>query len=51
MLRHTPVLLPEVLDALPPKCKTFLDGTLGHAGHTQAMLEQAKREGRSLKVV
>ncbi len=51
MLRHTPVLLPEVLDSLPSKCDTFLDGTLGHAGHTQALLTQVKSKGGSVKIV
>ncbi|MBP7847980.1 16S rRNA (cytosine(1402)-N(4))-methyltransferase RsmH [Patescibacteria group bacterium] len=51
MLRHTPVLLPEVLDLLPAKYETFLDGTLGHAGHTQALLAQVKSKGGSIKVV
>lgn len=37
--RHVPVLLPEVIAALP-KQGYFLDGTLGHGGHMQARLTQ-----------
>lgn len=51
MLRHTPVLLHEVLSFLPPTWGVVLDGTLGHGGHTQAMLQQAHTTGVSLHVV
>ncbi len=37
--RHSPVLLAEVLEALPTSW-VWLDGTLGHGGHTQAWLAQ-----------
>jgi 16S rRNA (cytosine1402-N4)-methyltransferase len=37
---HTPVLLKEVLEALSPRPgQTFVDGTLGGGGHTEALLE------------
>ncbi len=51
MLRHSPVLLNEVLSFLPQSGGVFLDGTLGHAGHSQAMLSLAKEKWISLKVV
>ena len=38
MLRHVPVLLDEIIEVFPEKGSTYLDGTLGHAGHTQALL-------------
>lgn len=38
---HTPVLLSEVLAAFSAvKVKTYVDGTLGAAGHAQALLQQ-----------
>jgi 16S rRNA (cytosine1402-N4)-methyltransferase len=37
---HTPVLLPEVLDALAPAPnKTVIDGTFGAGGYTRGILE------------
>ncbi len=51
MLRHTPVLLQEVLETLPKQGGVVLDGTLGHGGHTQAMLDLAKKNWVSWKVV
>ena len=44
--RHISVLLPEVLDALAPRPGgRYLDGTLGLAGHSAALMERA--EGRA----
>lgn len=38
---HIPVLLSEILQAFQPvHLKTYLDGTLGAAGHAQALLQQ-----------
>jgi 16S rRNA (cytosine1402-N4)-methyltransferase len=38
MAVHTPVLLPEVLEALTPADRV-IDGTLGAGGHTRALLD------------
>ena len=41
--RHVSVLLPEVLDALAPRPEgRYLDGTLGLAGHSAALMERAE---------
>ena len=44
MLRHVPVLLPEVLAALAPKeNERFIDGTFGGGGYTAAILAAGAR--------
>ena len=41
-VRHVPVLLPEVIDALKPRANgIYIDGTFGAGGYTQALLESA----------
>ena len=41
-LRHVPVLLPQVLQALTPKAgERFIDGTFGAGGYTSALLQSA----------
>nr|WP_245224210.1 16S rRNA (cytosine(1402)-N(4))-methyltransferase RsmH [Rhizobium halophytocola] len=43
-VRHTPVLLSEVLDALKPKPEdVILDGTFGAGGYTTAILAEGSR--------
>lgn len=40
MIFHIPVLLNEIIDSLKPnKDKVFIDGTLGHGGHTIDLLK------------
>jgi len=39
MINHVPVMLNEVLDSISPDCEIFVDGTLGHGGHSKAILE------------
>lgn len=39
MIRHKPVLLSETLGLMPDNCRSILDGTLGHAGHSIAMIQ------------
>lgn len=44
---HVPVLLREVLEFLAPRTgATLVDGTLGAAGHTAALLDAVGAEGR-----
>ncbi|EKD25548.1 MAG: hypothetical protein ACD_80C00025G0002 [uncultured bacterium (gcode 4)] len=42
MILHTPVLLHEVCSFLNPESKLIVDCTLGHGGHTMALLWLAK---------
>jgi len=39
MIKHIPVLLDEVTQSIPQTATLLIDGTLGHGGHTQAILE------------
>ena len=42
IVRHIPVMLPDVLDALQPRPhETYIDGTFGAGGYTRAILETA----------
>ena len=43
MILHTPVLLNEVCSYLDPESKLIVDCTLGHGGHTMALLLLAKK--------
>jgi len=40
MIKHVPVLLDEVLKSIPDNAHFLVDGTLGHGGHTQAILDK-----------
>ncbi len=40
MIQHVPVLLDEVLESIPKDTHFLVDGTLGHGGHTQAILDK-----------
>ena len=42
MLKHTPVLLQETVDMLPEGARFVMDGTLGHGGHTAAIVEKLR---------
>lgn len=50
MLIHTPVLLTEVLAAVPETARFVMDGTLGHGWHTLKMLEQMN-DKQEVKIV
>lgn len=41
-MKHYPVMLPEVLEALNPKAgETYIDGTFGNGGYSEAFLKAA----------
>jgi len=40
MIKHIPVLLDEVIQSIPQNTHFLVDGTLGHGGHTQAILDK-----------
>lgn len=40
MIKHIPVLLDEVTQSIPQTATLLIDGTLGHGGHTQAILDK-----------
>src|SRR5690349_14101576 len=51
MLRHTPVLLQEVLQFLEPgPGGRFIDATLGAGGHSRAILEHTPPDGLLLAI-
>jgi 16S rRNA C1402 N4-methylase RsmH len=43
MLRHTPVLAAETFANLPPTLHTYFDGTFGHGGHAEYILQHLER--------
>lgn len=43
---HDPVLLQEVLDAIPSDARFIMDGTLGHGGHSIEIMNNAKSSER-----
>ena len=51
MNEHIPVLLNEVIGYLNPKSnENFVDCTFGFGGHTEAILERIKPNGRVLGI-
>lgn len=42
MIVHTPVMLKEVCEYMPPETQLIVDCTLGHGGHAMALLSIAK---------
>lgn len=50
-MRHVPVLLTEVIEALALKAnRNVIDGTLGDAGHSEAILEKTSPNGMLLGI-
>ena len=50
-VRHVPVLLNEVLDVIDPRpAQTIVDCTLGLGGHSAALLERLKPDGRLIAI-
>ncbi len=48
---HVPVLMNEVLQNLQPeKCKIIVDGTLGHGGHAEALLNAASKTSQLIGI-
>jgi 16S rRNA (cytosine1402-N4)-methyltransferase len=41
-MRHTPILVNEILDHIPLHATKFFDGTLGHGGHAEYIMQNAK---------
>jgi 16S rRNA (cytosine1402-N4)-methyltransferase len=51
MLRHTPVMVREVLEYLDPKPgDTIVDCTFGAGGHTEALLERMQYQGKVIAI-
>src|SRR6266704_3542634 len=49
--QHVPVMLEEVLRFLQPEPgASYIDGTLGGGGHTEAILERSAPDGRVLGI-
>lgn len=46
MLRHQPVMAKEVLESMPSGRKVYVDGTFGHGGHVEYIMDHVmKSEG------
>lgn len=50
-MRHVPVLAKETLSFLTPAMQVLFDGTLGHAGHTQMILEYYAQQGKKVRMI
>lgn len=37
-IQHTPIMVKEIIDMIPPKCLISVDGTAGHGGHIIASI-------------
>lgn len=44
MLRHQPVMAKEVYESLPTGWKTYVDGTFGHGGHVEYIMQRLQQE-------
>ncbi len=44
MLRHQPVMAKEVYESLPNNWKIYVDGTFGHGGHVEYILNRTEDE-------
>lgn len=42
MLRHTPILVNEIVAMIPDRATRFFDGTLGHGGHAEQIMKNSK---------
>ncbi|MDD2537044.1 MAG: 16S rRNA (cytosine(1402)-N(4))-methyltransferase [Candidatus Absconditabacteria bacterium] len=51
MLRHQPVLAQEILDHLPIHFLHYFDGTFGHGGHVEYLLNYATHHPEKVKVI
>jgi 16S rRNA C1402 N4-methylase RsmH len=51
MLRHTPILVNEILAMIPDHATHFFDGTLGHGGHAEKIIESQKSKVKSIQYV
>lgn len=50
-MRHVPVLAKETLSFLTPAMRVLFDGTLGHAGHTQLMIQHYAEQGKKIHMI
>lgn len=50
-MRHVPVLAQETLSFLTPEMELLFDGTLGHAGHTQLMIQHYAEQWKRIEIV
>lgn len=48
---HQPVLLQETLDSIPENSKYILDGTLGHGGHSLAILQHFQKIKQEITLI
>jgi 16S rRNA C1402 N4-methylase RsmH len=41
-IKHTPIMVQEIINNMPAICSCYVDGTTGHGGHMKAIIASGK---------